>query len=127
MLEVLSIRRCFADFQGLKCDQPNPKVRSFKTGIIITVVVAIIILILMIVGFIFFGKSYTQKRVDNRTAALRRELELSRVDNPRVPRSHSDERHVKHQQIVEGIATTTYRSGDNGQSSGNENPAFDKN
>ena len=118
------IYRCFDDFQGLKCDIPNAKVKGFRTGIIITVVVAVIVLILMVVGFIFYGKSYTQKRVDDRTAALRRELELSRVDNARVPRGHSDERHLKHQQIVEGVATTTYRSG---ESSGNENPAFEKN
>lgn len=89
-------------------------------------VVSVIVLILMVVGFVFYGKSYTQKRVDSRTATLRRELELSsRGDNQRVPRQ-SDERHVKHHTITEGVATTTYRSGDNGQSSGNENLAFDK-
>lgn len=99
---------------------------NFKIGIIITVVVSVVILVLMVIGFLLYGRSYTQKKVDDQTAALRRELELSRVDNQRGLRSHADDRHVKHH-IAEGVASTTFRSSDNGQSSGNENPAFDKN
>lgn len=99
---------------------------NFRIGIIITVVVSVIILILVVIGSIFYGKSYTQKKVDDRTNSLRRELELARVDNQRAARSHADERHVKHHTIAEGIATTTFRSSDNGHSSGNENPAFEK-
>ena len=103
--------KCYDDWTGIKCDQPNSKLNTYKNTTIIVIVVSIVLLILTVVGLVLYGRNYSEKRTIKRTDELRRELELSRLDNQRILRTtSSSQAHLKH--IEESP-------------DGNDNPAFD--
>jgi len=87
--------KCYDDWKGINCDIPNAKVKYYKNSIIIIVVVAVILLILIVIGLVIYGRNYSEKKVGKKTEALKRELELVRLDNQRILKTVGSESHSK--------------------------------